>query len=47
MTDDIPPLPDKATVNSTDRVVATLKRWLEEGDRLTINRRYQRGKVGL
>jgi len=46
MTNDIPPVPDKATLTSTHRVVATLKRWLEEGDRLTINKRYQRGKVG-
>ena len=42
----LPKLPDETTTKSKSYEIHTLLDWLEEGDRLIINERYQRGEVG-
>ncbi len=42
----LPPLPDETTTKSKSYEINTLLDWLNEGDRLIINNRYQRGEVG-
>jgi 5-methylcytosine-specific restriction endonuclease McrA len=42
----LPPLPNETTTKSKSYEINTLLDWLNEGDRLIINNRYQRGEVG-
>ena len=42
----LPELPEETTTKSKSYEISTLLDWLNEGDRLIINDRYQRGEVG-
>ena len=46
LTRTLPTLPKETTTKSKSYEIHTLLDWLEEGDRLIINERYQRGEVG-
>ena len=46
LTRTLPALPKETTTKSKSYEIHTLLDWLEEGDRLIINERYQRGEVG-
>ena len=42
----LPKLPEETTTKSKSYEIHTLLDWLDEGDKLIINDRYQRGEVG-
>ena len=46
LTKKLPKLPAETTTKSKSYEIHTMLDWLEEGDRLIINDRYQRGEVG-
>ena len=46
MNEELPKLPNKTTIETSNIPIATLIDYLEEGDTIEINNKYQRGEIG-